>query len=459
MLMHYAIANTTDLIWMYNEKGQILFVNNTLLKCLEYKRNDIYMMHIWEICQEISHDSWSSRWSEIKQKGRMIGEYTLTKHTKQTIKVEIADNYFVYYKKEYALGIIRNISNRVKLEQELIDKKNWLQLLLDQIPCIIHTFDKDGTHLYREGAGIKSTGVDSSFVVGKKIEEYDSLIFPKYRYNRYAIDNAIRGLQTSYELTTYNGLTFYIVFSPWYDVNNNIIGAISISLDVTQQRQAEKLNIAKEQRIRDLAQAYINAQDVEREWLTLEVHDMIIQPLSAAFKIIESIRVSDNIEKNQEYLNKVESAVKDTIKQARNIMKRIYPSTLKRFGLIRLMHEELDILSNEMPCKTIFENLFTEGDKELPYTTQTTLYRVFHEALLNIRKYSRAANVYVKIQRYQEQCYLEIFDDGVGFDLETVSQKAELSGIQGMKQRTEIMGGSFTIQSEINKGTKIWIAV
>ncbi|MCP4419647.1 MAG: sensor histidine kinase, partial [Chloroflexi bacterium] len=90
---------------------------------------------------------------------------------------------------------------------------------------------------------------------------------------------------------------------------------------------------------------------------------------------------------------------------------------------------------------------------QLPSKLETGLYRITQEALNNILKHAQASQVSLSLQQNGEQIQLEIMDDGIGFDPKLQPQHGY--GLQGMRERAEQLGGSFSLQSKPQSGTKI----
>jgi signal transduction histidine kinase len=87
---------------------------------------------------------------------------------------------------------------------------------------------------------------------------------------------------------------------------------------------------------------------------------------------------------------------------------------------------------------------------------ETMLFRVTQEGLNNILKHSGAQNVSVKLSDSSSETLLEICDDGKGFVLDS-SSELKGSGIQGMRDRVTLLGGKFTIDSNLKQGTTLRI--
>ena len=88
---------------------------------------------------------------------------------------------------------------------------------------------------------------------------------------------------------------------------------------------------------------------------------------------------------------------------------------------------------------------------------RTVLYRIAQEALANIAKHAHASHAEVKIQRQNGFVCMKIKDDGKGFreDRGLNSKKSKRLGLLGMRERLEMVGGTFTVKSAPGKGTTV----
>ncbi|MEN8614760.1 PAS domain-containing sensor histidine kinase [Dehalogenimonas sp. THU2] len=210
-----------------------------------------------------------------------------------------------------------------------------------------------------------------------------------------------------------------------------------------------------ERKLRDLTLEYIKAQENERKLLAAELHDRVVQDLvHICHYLSEVLEETAGSQKLQVY--EVLQLIRSTLNETRSIMKSLYPITLTRYGLIELIKQELRLLEDKTGLKVqMTSNLNTRLVPQI----ETALYRVFHEAILNIVKHSlTSTQVIVSVESNGEIVSLRISDDGKGFDIDSILN-GESGGIEGMRQRIELLGGSFKINSHLTQGTAIDVAV
>ncbi|WP_338410748.1 ATP-binding protein, partial [uncultured Flavobacterium sp.] len=91
------------------------------------------------------------------------------------------------------------------------------------------------------------------------------------------------------------------------------------------------------------------------------------------------------------------------------------------------------------------------------YQIKSVLYRIVQEFLQNSIKHSKCENIFISLQKKDNSIQLQLQDDGIGFDLKKL--KTNGIGLHNIKKRTEILGGTFELESKTNFGTKLTILI
>jgi signal transduction histidine kinase len=131
------------------------------------------------------------------------------------------------------------------------------------------------------------------------------------------------------------------------------------------------------------------------------------------------------------------------------------PPALEEDGLAAALGVYLDQLQNDI-------GLSYELDADVPdppRETRVVIYRIAQEALVNVRKHAHASRVRVRLSLAEGGYLTEVADDGVGIE---PGREAQLSGNLGlalMRDRAEVVGGWFRIDSEPGQGTTVsfWV--
>ena len=237
-----------------------------------------------------------------------------------------------------------------------------------------------------------------------------------------------------------------------------LVYARELSEHVEEEDSLRRQLTERERQVADLVAACIAAQEEERQWIALEVHDRIAQNLAAVFhqlQVLESMTLPDA--RANGIVLRASTLVREAIRESRSIMNDLDPPGLAEYGLSSLLSEELRRLQEDTGCQVKLDD---DCQVRPSHDVEVTLYRIFHEAVINIRKHApEAGKVFVSLTCDQDAVHLQIEDDGPGFDVEAEKQAKRVGGLVSMQRRVSILGGIFEATSAIGKGTKLAIVV
>jgi len=224
-----------------------------------------------------------------------------------------------------------------------------------------------------------------------------------------------------------------------------------------------KKRLAAENMLRQLSRKSIDALESERKSVAKELHDSIGASLAAIKFILEDVRstMSTNLEHPLQQIQKAIYYLADTIQESKRISARLRPLTLEELGLlptIKAYTRQFEELYKDIRV----DLKVTATEEQIPDHLKIVVYRILQEALNNIGKHSRAARVWICLSTDQRMVRFRLQDNGVGFDVdEAVSAGHGLQGygLQSMRERTEIIGGSFSLTSSPGQGTCIAVAL
>jgi len=209
-----------------------------------------------------------------------------------------------------------------------------------------------------------------------------------------------------------------------------------------------------EGRLRYLSSQLLVVQENERKRIAVELHDSIGQMLTAIKFKIEGIFHEKNKKKSLEALIPL---VRETIEETRRIQMDLRPSTLDDIGVLAT----LDWFCREY--QKIYSHIRVEKkiglqEGEVPVPLKTAIYRLTQEAFNNVAKHSKADLIHLSLQTIDDGIELIIKDNGTGFSLEEIlpSEKPkEGLGLTSMRERAELSGGTFAIETISGAGTTI----
>ncbi|MFN4231419.1 sensor histidine kinase [Thermus sp.] len=196
-----------------------------------------------------------------------------------------------------------------------------------------------------------------------------------------------------------------------------------------------------------LLKALIQAQEAERARIARDLHDQIGQILTGIDLGLKAVK-----EGRLEAVPALQELVRTAIQDVRHLSRSLRPSALDTLGL----EAALKRMAEEFQERTgIQVNLLCRLRGRLPETHETALYRVVQEALTNVARHAQARQVSVVLQQEGDGISLVVEDDGQGFP----PQVQPGLGILGMRERIELLGGRFQMESLPGLGTTLYARI
>jgi signal transduction histidine kinase len=251
---------------------------------------------------------------------------------------------------------------------------------------------------------------------------------------------------------------------PAVDVRDRgeILGALSVTMPAadpmtpTKERLVADLaaqaglvlrNVRLIEELRASRQRLVAAQDEERRKLERNLHDGAQQQLVALqvqLRLAEQVLERDP-EKGREIVHQVQGNAGTALEDLRELARGIYPPLLADQGLGAALEAQAR--------KAVLEvRVQTEGIGRYPRDVESAVYFCSLEALNNIAKYAHASRASVKVAQSNGHLVFEIVDDGRGFDASATSYG---TGLQGMADRLDAIGGTLEVRSTPGAGTSV----
>jgi signal transduction histidine kinase len=225
--------------------------------------------------------------------------------------------------------------------------------------------------------------------------------------------------------------------------------SLRIATRVERERQIHSLELEK------LSARLLEIQEEERRSLSRELHDEVGQSLTA-LRMEISHAMSMLAEGDPRVrLARARELAERTVRMVRDISLLLRPSLLDDLGLGAALQWQLEDFGRRSGIQTEFEG--AELGENLSDATKTCIFRIAQEALHNCEKYSRASLVRVVLSQDEHSLLLEVFDDGVGFPLSERGLPRQGTGILGIKERAQKLGGTLSLDSRPNSGTRILV--
>ncbi len=206
------------------------------------------------------------------------------------------------------------------------------------------------------------------------------------------------------------------------------------------------------------AQAEQSVTITERGRLARELHDSVTQSLYSVTLYTEAAArwlSAGNVAQATEHLHEARETAQEALREMRLLIFELRPPALERYGLAGALQARLDAVETRGGIKAELQVL---GEERLPHAIQEELYHLAQEALNNALKHARARQVRVVLRFDDAATYLEICDDGVGFEL-AAAERGGGFGLAGMRERAQRIGGQIEVTSAPGHGTQVRVQV
>lgn len=204
-------------------------------------------------------------------------------------------------------------------------------------------------------------------------------------------------------------------------------------------------------------------QEDARRKLARDLHDGPTQSIGAIAMRVNFARrlVQRDPEKAAEELFKIEELARRTTKEIRQMLFTLRPLVLESEGLVAALRQLAEKFQENHDQNVIVESK-DDVVKDMELGKQGVIFFIVEEALSNARKHAQAKHIWVRLKRRGALLNLEIQDDGVGFDVESVQANYEQRGSLGMVnlyERAELVNGILKIDSQRGRGTRIQVSI
>ncbi len=202
----------------------------------------------------------------------------------------------------------------------------------------------------------------------------------------------------------------------------------------------------------------VNAQEAERQRLSRQMHDGPAQALSNFILQTEiAMRLLDaDPAMAKEELGNLKSSAMGTFQKVRNFIFELRPMMLDDLGLVPTLRKYADAFKEQTALDVNLSVTGTERRLE-PYL-EVMVFRATQELLGNSSRHSQATLIKVQVDMGGEMIRVSVDDNGKGFDPEILKQSTNL-GLKLIRERSEMLGGNFEIDSMAGSGARITFSV
>ncbi|MDE3087947.1 MAG: PAS domain S-box protein [Chloroflexota bacterium] len=454
-----------DMISAHSE-GKIIYANPATAELVGVSRpQELIGRSIFEFVHPNARQSIAARLEEINRAGeqRKLIETQFTRLDGKVINIEVSSTPVTFQGKAARQVIVRDITERKHAEESLRESEERLRVGLKAANIAVFNQDTDLRYVWMYQPQL---GYVSEQVVGHTDAELLPLEAAKQvmEIKRRVLEGGLRERAEVPVSVGGENFVYDLVAEPLRDVSGAIIGLTGASLDITERKRAEEERArlyeqmrASRERLRQLAQQVVFAQEEERQRISHELHDEAGQALTALKISLELAQgeLPANLATIRERLSECIAMSETTLERIHLLAQNLRPPGLDAVGL----GATLEGFCLDFARRTQLSIDYAGMDvPTLPEAVTISFYRFLQDALTNVVKHARASHVEVVLSVDADAIGLSVEDDGQGFDVQSaqvVSARPKGIGLIGMQERFGSLGGRVEIVSQPGQGTRL----
>ncbi|MEC0304891.1 sensor histidine kinase, partial [Terribacillus saccharophilus] len=221
--------------------------------------------------------------------------------------------------------------------------------------------------------------------------------------------------------------------------------------------------IRTQQILQELEEAHHQVENLtlysERQRMARDLHDTLAQGIAGIKMQLEAINAhlsNDNYERAQQITHLAMKGASSVLADSRIVIDdlRLYEGTIDLEFILR-DHSQKFTAATGIPCNLNYAIVRSVSPIIIEHVS-----KIVSECLLNIARYAEASEVAVSITTAKDNgLYLEVVDNGIGFDVEESLNKQGHYGLIGLKERVRILNGHIQIFSAVGEGTKVTVSI
>ena len=239
--------------------------------------------------------------------------------------------------------------------------------------------------------------------------------------------------------------------------------SVEQSLRTSEQTTSQLLKQSHrmQEELRLLSRRLLSVQEEERKRISRELHDVVAQALSGINVRLAMLKTQTTA--NAAGLHKKIATTQRLVQKSVEIVHRfardLRPTVLDDLGLIPALQSYLKVVREETGIGiklTTFASIEKLGIGE-----KTVLYRIVQESISNVAQHAGASLVTIRLEDHKSKVRMEVHDNGRGFQMDKVAaeETGKHLGLLGMRERMEMVGGTFGVESAPGKQTTVRVEI
>jgi len=457
------IKSLPGIFYLFNKDYKLLHWNKNLEIVTGYAADEISAMSPLDFFDDREKELLISKITNVFATGSDSVEANFFTKDKRKIPFFFTGYLANFENEECLIGVGFDITKRKIAEQELNDSNERFLLAAKATNDIIWDWNLVTDEISWGDSYYTSFGYPRKDTIQKIDETWDQHIHPEDK------DRVLKGIYDAIKKTSFFWSDEYRflkadrtevqLFDRGYMIYNEqgkplrMVGAM---MDITKLKNTEHELLKSQAALRQLTAHLQTIREEERTFIAREIHDELGQQLTCLKMDASwlSKKCDTNESDTKSRLHGMISMIDETVKTVRRIASELRPGILDDLGLIAAIEWQNKEFAKHAGIEAKFKSDI--WDVAIDKKVATGVFRVYQEALTNVARHSQASALETSISVQNNLLTLQISDNGIGFDLETVKHKSTL-GLLGMQERVLMFGGAIDFSSNTKNGTTITV--
>ena len=450
-----------DAFVLTDTQGRIVQVNAWAERLFGYRREELLGLPVEVLIPpRLRSGDESRRSNDIEQffSQRMSAEVLCLRKDGTEFSAEVNRSPLQTHYGQLLMAVVRDVSERKRQKDQLREAARYARSLIEANLDPVVMIDTQGRITDVNLAAERITGLPREQLIGSdaasKFTEPERLYqgYQQVVANGVVLDYPMAIRHTSGVVTEVQCNA-----SVYRNEQGEVVGVFASARDVTESRRIQEEISTSRQRLRELAAQGEAVREEERKHIAREVHDELGQVMTA-LRMDVSLLGMQTAAQTPAFVEKIQSMkglIDRAIQGVRDVAGNLRPAALD-MGLA----DAIEWLCSEFTRYTGVPCGFHAGQEiiDLDETRSVVLFRIVQESLTNITRYAQASRVDVTMARRGATLWLEVRDNGKGFDPAEVAKRKSY-GLLGMRERAIALDGRVEIISVPGQGTLVEVTV
>lgn len=445
-------------VYVHDLEGKFLDANKTALKLLGYTKKEIPSLNISSLLYKDQLFNAFKTIEEIKHSGYLKNPitYKVRKKNGDHVWLEVIATLIYREGNPYAIqGIAQDVTERKLIEEALRKSEEQHRMMIETMNEGLSVVNQKGIITFVNNQFCNMIGYSGEELLGS----HETTLVDKENQNilRKHWSDRMKGNVSPYQLILKrkDGKKVHTLVAPRpiFDEKGQFSGSFGIFTDITALKQVEEELLFYQERLRSLALELSLVEEKERRHIIMDLQDHLGQSLGYCRNKLIELKEFASVNDIRDSLNEIQDVIEQIIQHTKSLKFELSTPILYERGL----EAALTWLGEHIEKQHGIMFHFEDDQKPKPTDDETRifLYNSVRELLINAIKHAQARNIKVSMHRDYNHILIDVYDDGIGFDIlkpdAYISEKG-VFGLFSINERLKYLGGQFKVESKLGHG-------